>query len=230
MKVTLSIKIKDPGMIPDLYPRTVPKAILFDWDNTLVDTWQIAYDSMNVALEAVGRLPFTVEEFWQRPHHSMRNAAYDLFGDHFKKGERIFYENVEKLHLQEIKTLQGSESLLKDLKARGIYMGIVSNKDGKHLRKEVDHLGWKAHFHQVIGARDTEEDKPSPIPVLAALQESSVIPSHEVWFVGDSIVDVHCARASGCVPVVVGHGEASQQEDIIHAKDCLGLAQLITNL
>lgn len=217
-------------MIPDLYPRKAPKAILFDWDNTLVDTWRIAYDAMNVARETLGFPFITLEEFWQRPHHSMRNAAYDLFGDYFKEGELIFYENVEKLHLQEIKMLQGSESLLSDLKARGIYMGIVSNKDGKYLRKEVEHLGWKTHFHQVIGARDTEEDKPSPIPVLAALHESTFIPSHDVWFVGDSIVDVDCARASGCIPVVVGHGEASQQADIIHAKDCPGLAQLITSL
>ena len=213
-------------MIPD----KLPKAILFDWDNTLVDTWRIAYDAMNVARTAVGLTQFTIEEFWKRPHHSMRDAAIELFGDSFQEGERIFYEAVEKLHLKEITMLQGAALLLENLKTRGIYMGIVSNKDGHHLRKEVEHLGWKSHFHKVVGARDTEKDKPSPLPVLAALEGSTIIPGHEVWFVGDSIVDVHCARASGCIPIVVGHGEASQQNDIIHAKDCQGLAQLITNL
>lgn len=217
-------------MIPDIYPRKVPKAILFDWDNTLVDTWQIVFEAMNVAREAVGRPSFSIDEFWQRPHHSMRDTAVELFGDLFEKGERVFYEVVEKSHLHKLQVLEGAEALLKSLKAKGIYLGIVSNKDGHHLRKEVGHLGWDSHFTRVIGARDTAADKPSPIPVLAALQNSTIIPSHDVWFVGDSIVDVQCARASGCIPIVVGQGEASQQHDIVHAKDCSGLELLLARL
>lgn len=217
-------------MIPDIYPRKVPKAILFDWDNTLVDTWRIVFDSMNVAREATGHPTFTIEEFWQRPHHSMRDTADELFGEHVEKGMRVFYDLVEKSHLEKIEVLEGAETLLKNLKTQGIYVGVVSNKDGHHLRKEVTHLGWDVHFTRVVGARDTEADKPSAIPVLAALQDSMILPSHDVWFVGDSIVDVQCARASGCVPIVVGHGEASQQDDIVHAKDCAGLMELLTRL
>lgn len=217
-------------MIPEVYPRSLPKAILFDWDNTLVDTWRTAYDSINIARKALGFPTIDVEDFWNRPHHSMRDASRELFGDHFKEGERLFYEAVEKLHLIELITLEGAEALIKDLKARNIYMGIVSNKQGDYLRKEVEHLGWKPHFHKVIGARDAEQDKPSALPVIAALHESQIKPSHDVWFVGDSIVDVLCARASGCVPVVVGEGNASKENHIIHAKDCLGLAKLIKTL
>lgn len=217
-------------MIPNIYPQKLPKAILFDWDNTLVDTWSVAYQGINAALQAVGRLPITIEDFWQRPHHSMRDAALELFGDSFELGERIFYETVEKVHLQEIKTLHGADFLLENLKSREIYLGVVSNKEGNYLRKEVNHLGWGSYFRQVIGARDAKEDKPSSLPVLAALQDSKITPGHEVWFVGDSIVDVHCARASGCIPIVVGTGVASQQDDIVHAKDCQGLAQLIASL
>lgn len=217
-------------MIPDFYPRKLPRAILFDWDNTLVDSWRVAFDSINVARQFVGLSEISTEEFWSRPHHSMRDAAQDLFGKHFEAGERAFYENVEKFHLLELKVLEGADLLLKDLKEREIYLGVVSNKAGCILRKEVDHLGWKDHFHKVIGARDTAEDKPSSIPVHTALKDSPIEASHDVWFVGDSIVDVYCARASGCVPVVVGHGEASQQDDVIHAKDCAGLAKLIESL
>ncbi|MBA3813011.1 MAG: HAD family hydrolase [Alphaproteobacteria bacterium] len=217
-------------MIPDLYPRKVPKAILFDWDNTLVDTWRTVFDAMNVAREAVDRSSFTIEEFWQRPHNSMRDTAVELFGEHVEKGMQIFYEFVEKSHLQTIRVLEGAEALLNDLKSQGIYVGVVSNKDGPHLRKEVTHLGWDPHFRRIIGARDTKEDKPSSIPVLAALQGSMIAPSHDVWFVGDSIVDVHCARVSGCIPIVVGEGEASQQDDIVHAKDCSGLMELLKKL
>lgn len=217
-------------MIPDIYPHKLPKAVLFDWDNTLVDTWRVVFDALNAARCAVDRIPFSVEEFWERPHRSMRDTAIELFGDHIEKGERVFYEMIDKFHLEKIRVLEGAEALLNDLKKQNIYVGIVSNKDGHHLRKEVAHLGWNPHFRRVIGARDTKEDKPSPIPVLAALGDSTILPSHDVWFVGDSIVDVHCAQVSGCVPIVVGHGEAAEQDNIVHAKDCFGLAQLLINL
>jgi len=217
-------------MIPDFYPRKLPKAILFDWDNTLVDTWRIAFDAINIARKALMIPLITIDDFWQRPHHSMRDAAQELFGEQFKEGERIFYEAIGKLHLQDITKLEGADALLESLKNLNIYTSIVSNKDGHHLRKEVEHLGWNSHFQKVIGARDTDQDKPSPVPVFAALQDSTFVPGHDIWFVGDSIVDVHCARVSGCIPVVVGQGEASQQDDIIHAKDCQGLAQLIASL
>lgn len=217
-------------MIPERYPKKRPKAILFDWDNTLVDTWRVAFDSLNIALKSLGRRPLTLKEFWGNPHHSLRDASAQLFGEHAEEGERVFYENIESLHLKEIKALEGAEPLLEGLKSQGMYMGVVSNKHGNFLRKEVSHLGWNSHFQHVVGARDLEEDKPSSLPVKVALEKSSVSAGHEVWFVGDSIVDVLCAKASGCIPVVVGEGTASQQEDIIHVKDCHGLANLLAKL
>ncbi len=217
-------------MIPSRYPQKLPKAILFDWDNTLVDTWQVAFHSINIAREALGLKKITIDDFWSRPHHSMRDTSHDLFGKHPEEGERIFYDNVKKLHLKELQLLEGAEALIKDLTELDIYLGVVSNKHGDYLRKEVTHLGWDSHFTKVIGARDTKEDKPSSIPVLAALHKSQIDPSHDVWFVGDSIVDVHCARTSGCIPIVVGDGPASKEQDIVHARDCIGLANLIKSL
>ena len=217
-------------IIPELYPKTLPKAILFDWDNTLVDTWRVSYDALNMALKGLGQDEMTLDVFWKNPHLSMRDAGRHLFGDDFEEGERLFHEAVQQLHLQELIVLHGVEPLLGHLGTRDIYIGVVSNKEGHILRKEVAHLGWDPHFQRVIGSRDAAADKPSHLPVLAALHESMIDPGHEVWFVGDSIVDVQCARASGCIPVVVGQGEASQESDIIHAKDCFGLAQLIGTL
>lgn len=217
-------------MIPNRYPQKLPQAVLFDWDNTLVDTWLTVFEAINTALTAVDKPRMTEAEYWNKPHLSMRDSAADLFGHHWARGIEVFYEHVEKFHLETIHVLEGAEILLHDLTNRGIYTGVVSNKDGRYLRKEVAHLGWDAHFKRVVGARDTKEDKPSSIPVLAALEDSRILPSHDVWFVGDSIVDVKCARESGCVPIVVGSGEASLQDDIVHVKDCAGLRELLAVL
>ncbi|EKE08967.1 MAG: phosphatase [uncultured bacterium] len=217
-------------MIPEIYPRKLPQAILFDWDQTLVDNWRVIHKSINITRKALGLSELSSDEYWSRPHQSTRDAGEDLFGKQFEEGERLFYASVEKVHLLDLKSLEGADAMIQYLKKRGIYLGIVSNKTGYILRKEVEHLGWQSHFHKVIGSRDTEEDKPSPIPVHTALEDSATQASHNVWFVGDSMIDVSCARASGCVPVVVGDGEASKQKNIIHAKNCMGLANLIKSL
>lgn len=217
-------------MIPKIYPRKLPQVILFDWDETLVESWDGVFKSLNIARKAIGLPEMSVDEYWSLPRKSLRDTKKNLFGERFEEGERLFYEAVYKLHLLDLKSLEGADALLTYLKKRNIHLGIVSNKVGHLLRKEVKHLGWHSHFHKIIGANDTEEDKPSPIPVHTALKDSPTMASHNVWFVGDSTVDVQCAQASGCVPVVVGHGEASNEKDIVHAKSCAGLAKLIESL
>ena len=34
--------------------KQLPKAVIFDWDNTVVDTWPLIYYSINKMLEEIG--------------------------------------------------------------------------------------------------------------------------------------------------------------------------------
>ena len=45
---------------------TRPRAVLFDWDNTLVDTWATIHDAMNTTLTAMGHPTWTFDETRQR--------------------------------------------------------------------------------------------------------------------------------------------------------------------
>ena len=39
-----------------------PRALLFDWDNTLVDNWDVITDAMNAVYDAFGMPRWTIEE------------------------------------------------------------------------------------------------------------------------------------------------------------------------
>jgi phosphoglycolate phosphatase len=82
--------------------------------------------------------------------------------------------------------------------------GVVSNKAGDYLRAEVVHLGWSAHFTAVIGAGDAVADKPSPEPIFMALDKMGFSPSQDIWYLGDTALDMQAARAAGVTAVLVG--------------------------
>ena len=83
--------------------------------------------------------------------------------------------------------------------------GVVSNKAGRYLRAEVAHLGWAERISAPWSARATRRaDKPDPAPILLALQRLGHPVDASVWYLGDTALDMHAARAAGVTAVLVG--------------------------
>jgi phosphoglycolate phosphatase len=212
-----------------------PLAVLFDWDNTLVDGWGVIADALNTALVAMGQQPWTLQETRERVKASARDSFPAMFGARWKEAEKIFYDRFQSHHLEHLAAMPGAEMLLERLAARGIYQGVVSNKRGPFLRKEAEHLDWTRFFGRVIGAGDAPRDKPAPEPVMLALEGGPIAPGPDVWFVGDTDLDMICARDSGCVPLLIRAepprpGEFTAVADVIHFVDCDELRQLFDKL
>ena len=216
--------------VPSFYPRMRPLSLVFDWDNTLVDTWLTCYEAMNQTLTSYGHAPYTPERFSTQPHRSLRESFPEIFKEKAQDAERFFYTLIHGNHLDTLRPLPGAEKLLQWAVRQGIYLAIVSNKAGDLLRKEVAYLGWSAYFQKIIGSYDTHEDKPSHIPLWAALEKGPSEPGHGVWFAGDSCVDIQCAKNGGCVPVAMGEHAAKPQDAVVWGRDCIHLHQLLLSL
>ena len=63
---------------PQLRP---PRAILFDWDNTLVDTWPTIVECYRDTFAALGLPPWTADEVRARAHGSLRDVFPGLWLD-----------------------------------------------------------------------------------------------------------------------------------------------------
>ena len=85
--------------------------------------------------------------------------------------------------------------------------GIISNKAGAFLRREVVFLGWSRFFGPVIGAGDAASDKPDPAPIHLALSQLNRIGDASVWYMGDTALDMRAARAAGVTAVLVGNAD-----------------------
>jgi phosphoglycolate phosphatase len=183
-----------------------PRAILFDWDNTLVDSWATIHEALNVVMAAMGKPLWSLAETKERVRLSLRDSFPLHFGGRWEEARQIYLDAFRATHLDRLCALPGRDELLRALVGQGIFLGVVSNKTGALLRLEVAHIGWSALFGGVIGAGDAAIDKPHPAPVALALESSGIEAGEHVWFVGDTGIDVECALNSGCVPVLLGGG------------------------
>src|SRR5882762_9101398 len=180
-----------------------PRAILFDWDNTLVDSWVTIHEALNITMAAMDRPLWSIEQTKERVRLSLRESFPRHFGERWEEARRIYLDKFSAIHLDRLTALPGRGELLERLAGDGIYLGVVSNKTGALLRREADELGWSARFGAIIGAGET------------------------VWFVGDTGVDIECARNSGCVPVLLGgempEAELAQCAPRLIVSDCFSL-------
>jgi len=183
--------------------KSLPRAIIFDWDNTLVDSWPVIRDALNTTFLAYDMQPWTMDETRKRVRKSLRESFPDLFGDKWQEAADVFYGRYGDIHAAAIEPLTGVSQLLTDISERGIYQAVVSNKRGDYLRKEAKELEWTSHFGHIIGANDAPRDKPASDPVHMALKGSGIEPDQTVWFVGDADIDMECAIKANCVPVLM---------------------------
>ncbi len=180
-----------------------PEAILWDWDNTLVDGWAAMTAAVNVAFAAFAMPAWTEAEMRARAVGSIRDTFPDIFGPRLAARAGHIPRRIRwRAHDQDLRAMPGAQAALSAGSAWP--QGIVSNKSGSYLRREVAHLGWNNHFATVIGAGDAVADKPHPAPIWHALTAIGMRPGRAVWFVGDTESDMRAALAAGCTAVLLG--------------------------
>ena len=212
-----------------------PRAVLFDWDNTLVDSWATIADALNTTLQTFGHAPWTMAEVKTRVRKSMRESFPTLFGARADEATQVFYRRFEAIHTANLAPAPGAAEALAELAAAGFYLAVVSNKKGVYLRREVAHLGWAGYFGRLVGALDATNDKPALAPVLMALEGSGVAPGADVWIAGDTDIGLECARNAACVPILVRAyppeaGEFPSHPPARHFPDCRALSNALKSL
>jgi phosphoglycolate phosphatase len=186
-----------------------PQAVLFDWDNTLVDTTRGVFHIVNAVLTAFSQPAMSFEAFSQLPPAAIRTTFAQLLPDqHHDSAHRMYHEHALRLAITPFSHVY---PLLRWLKTIGVPMAVVSNKDGDQLRREIAGLGWDHFFFTAVGTYDTAEEKPSPVPLLHALTLGQLTAGQHIWFLGDSMIDVHCGQNAGCRPISVGQHAHTHQ-------------------
>jgi phosphoglycolate phosphatase len=182
---------------------TGPTAVLWDWDNTLVDGWAAIEAGLAATFRAFGMPVWDRTQVLANVRGSLRDTFPGMFGAEWERARDIFYTGVKACHLDVVAPMPGAAAAIAAA-GRLVPQGVVSNKQGPLLRAEAAHLGWAGHFGALVGAGDAAADKPDPAPMLMALSAMGVEPSPGIWYVGDTALDMQAARRAGFVAVLLG--------------------------
>ncbi len=208
----------------------LPKAVVFDWDNTLVSSWRAIAEAINKTRVEFGLNAWSDEEIRKNCTRAARVSFPEWFGDKWKAAYDFYYHHVGNSRLDQISPTNGAVELLQWLKEKNIPLFIVSNLRGDLLRIEVARMRLENFFVAIAGAQDTPRDKPARDHVDYALKKGSIEAHADIWFVGDSEVDMQCAFNSGCTPVLIGAPDKAKELGVrLVFPDCQALQTLLYN-
>ncbi|MGB9154040.1 MAG: HAD family hydrolase [Alphaproteobacteria bacterium] len=210
--------------------KSLPRAVIFDWDNTLVDSWEAIAEAINYVRARYGLPTWDMAGIIANCTRSARESFPDWFGDKWQSAWTEYYAYFEQTRARMgLHPVKGAGDVLAWLYENKIPMLVVSNKSGEYLRQEADQLGWHKYFMSIVGAHDASRDKPAREHADHALKLAGLEGGVDIWFVGDSEADIACARNASLTPVLIGNREYAKKlgVDIVVA-DCAELLELLS--
>lgn len=185
---------------------------LFDLDGTLIDSIELICRSYEHA--AREHLGSPVDSSVWREGIG-RPLAWQ-FGQLTDDPElvRTLIDEYRKFNLKHhdllINEYDGALEAVRELRARGCRLGIVTSKVRKLAERGLRVGGFVGLFEVVIGIDDVERAKPDPEPVQRALEELGARPEQAV-FIGDSPHDLRAGRAAGVLTAAALWGPFSRE-------------------
>jgi phosphoglycolate phosphatase len=185
-----------------------PQAVVFDLDGTLVDTGPDLTAALNHSLQLEGLAPVPLAVVRDMIGHGARKLIERGIAYHQSaiSPERLdilwqafldFYNDNICIYSM---PYPGVIDALAGLEARGIQLGICTNKPETLSHKLIDSLGMAKYFQANLGSDSLAVRKPDPQHLLGTLAAMNADPQSAVM-VGDSMVDVNTAR-SAKIPVI----------------------------
>lgn len=182
------------------------KAVLFDYDDTLADTFAARVEAARVAAKSVLDSSIDLD-------HVMRQWAgrpqIDIWKDLTGSEETAqrMWKDYQRWYWSEgtksVQLFDGIKEMLDQLKARGVLLGVVTSKarllesdEGPYgVVVEMKRLGVLDLFDCVVGWGDVKESKPDPRPILFALGKLDIAAA-DALMVGDSHIDIKAAKGA----------------------------------
>ena len=191
------------------------KLVIFDLDGTLLNTITDLGKACNYALQEMGFATHPIQAYAYMVGNGVRNLmkkaqqdadeeTIDKLLEHFK-----YYYNEHCLDTT--KPYPGITELLQNLKSKDVAVAVASNKYQEATDKIIKGCFPNVDFVAIEGQIEGRNRKPDP-SILFAVLEQYPVAKKDVLYVGDSGVDIECAKRACVESIGVSWGFRSVGE------------------
>lgn len=177
------------------------KLAIFDLDGTLLNTITDLGKACNYALETMGFATHPIQAYAYMVGNGVRNLMKKAQQDADEPTIDILLEHFKTYYnehcLDTTKPYPGITELLDKLVQKDVALAVASNKYQEATEKIIAGALPQFNFVAVEGQRDGRNRKPDPSIIFSVLEKYPVS-KREVLYVGDSGVDIECAKRA-CV-------------------------------
>jgi HAD superfamily hydrolase (TIGR01549 family) len=180
------------------------KAVLLDFDDTIIDLKKASFLSFNYALKKHDLRSVSYKEMlanWEKSRGEYRDLLVAV-------GEE-YHHRFDKIHLQYSTLIPGTVEVLKKLKEMKIMTAIVSRRPRKIIEEELDKFNIKQYIDIIVGREDVTNLKPAPDALILVANMLNVLIEH-CLVVGDSPNDIKASKAVRAKSVAVLTGYQSK--------------------
>lgn len=189
------------------------EGFVFDLDGTLIDSAPDLHMIAADILHNLGLTPYSLTEIRGFIGHGLGNLVQQcLDGRNFTEvaheRQAVLDRFVRKYRLRPAvhsEIYPGTEDFLSALRAKGVKIGICTNKQHDIAATVIDELGLSRFVDSLVGGGRTQALKPDPAPIALCLSEMGVAQSAAVY-IGDSETDEAAAHAAGLPFLLYEHG------------------------
>jgi HAD superfamily hydrolase (TIGR01509 family) len=177
----------------------LPQGVLFDWDGTLVDSYEAdsaAYLAMFREMGVAWGLTELAEHYSPNWYDVYRAAQ--LPKERWADADRAWRAHYAK-HSPGL--IAGAREVLHEVR-REHYLGLVTSGDRDRVTRQLREFRLTRVFRARVCSGDTRKKKPHPAPLRMALRHLQLRPSACVY-VGDSAEDLQMARSAGVRAIAV---------------------------
>lgn len=182
------------------------RAVLFDFDFTLADASTGIVECINHALEAMGLESAPPESILKTVGLSLRDTLIALRGpEHaarFDEFHDLFVRRADSVMTRSTRLYTATAPTLRALSARGLQVGICTNKYRYRILEVLEREGLRELVHVIVGCEDVAELKPHPEGLWRAAEALGVTMT-DTLYVGDSVTDAEAAQRAGAPFVAV---------------------------
>lgn len=188
------------------------KAILFDFDGTLVDsapgivkTMEQTFLSMGVAVPGEDAMRATIG----LPLNKALKMLGSLSDEDAQKATDLYRDLFPTYEVGYVTVFPQVINTLTRLKDEGIRMAVVTSRDITSFKLIAERHGLSPFFETAMTAADGHKPKPAPDMVLALLERMN-LKSEDALVVGDTTFDIEMGNAAGCRTTAVTFGYHSK--------------------